>query len=407
MGCGKSIPRTCVEGCPVWQRAGFSPDGERFLHLLLQDQLPKVGGDLGAKGHGWGAVSAGPQPLAGCPPARSAPHLAQLLPLELPQVLHLLRQVLLLLLPSFGGHPPPPLRLWGEKRGRYTHPQHPCGGVWGNKPPGTAHPLACPCSPPTHNGQGWGARPVVGLDLGGLVGVWGLCRRELGGFDDQILYGMLPVVGAGMVLCGAEGGVRQRPGVPCPVGQTPPLTFLPVNRRLLVYVELRRVSLCEKKGDWGLGMALKRCLPGPPGLHWGSGCRGGGSAGVPGVPGRWKCCTLLRPELLPWREGGCWALPGVRFSSHSRMTCGQAGLVSSESPAIRHRPLLLLGDPHGHPRAGARGVGTHLRRWRRRDGFGRQGALQKARSNLFQQLHICPLGPLYPRGFPLPAPPKN
>lgn len=50
--------------------------------------------------------------------------------------------------------------------------------------------------------------------------------------------------------------------------------------------------------------------------------RGGGHGAGGSVPGRWKCCTLLRAELPAWRGVGCGALVGVRLSSHSRMTCG-------------------------------------------------------------------------------------
>lgn len=123
--------------------------------------------------------------------------------------------------PPSDPHPPPPLS-WTpsasstpslrEKRGRPTHSQPSLGS------PGGKTPLF----PPTHDGQGWRARPVVGLDLGGLVGIRGLRRREFGGFDDQVLYEMLPVVGAGMVVWGGTGRVRQHPGIPHPTGQTPP-----------------------------------------------------------------------------------------------------------------------------------------------------------------------------------------
>lgn len=65
---GRTIALTRVEGRPVRQRASFSPDRERLLHLLLQDQLPEVGGDLGTKGHGLGPAPAHPQPLTRCHP---------------------------------------------------------------------------------------------------------------------------------------------------------------------------------------------------------------------------------------------------------------------------------------------------------------------------------------------------
>lgn len=200
------------------------------------------------------------------------------------------------------------------------------------------------------------------------------------------------------------------------MGQTPPpapLTFLPIDRRLLVYVELRRVGFCKEKGGWGTGIGSswlwKGACPDTLVCTGAQATLGGVSRYWGTVPGRWKCCTLLRAELLPWREVGCGALPGVRLSSHSRMTCGQAEPVSSETPAIRHRPPPPPPrSPCVHPRAGVSGVGTHLRRWRRRDGFGRQGALQKARSSLFWQPHICPLGPLSLwGGFPPLTSPKT
>lgn len=108
---GTTTPLTRVERRPVRQRASFPPDRERLLHLLLEDHLPEVGGDLGTPGHGSGSPPTPPQPL---PSLQPCPDLAQLLPLELPQVLHLLRQILILLLAPLGRHPPPPLRLCGE-----------------------------------------------------------------------------------------------------------------------------------------------------------------------------------------------------------------------------------------------------------------------------------------------------
>lgn len=71
-------------------------------------------------------------------------------------------------------------------------------------------------------------------------------------------------------------------------------------------------------GGWGSG----KVFVGPPHLCWGSGGAGGAGGAV---PGRWKCWTLLRVELLPWRGVGWGALLGVRLSSHSRITCGQGG----------------------------------------------------------------------------------
>lgn len=164
----------------------------------------------------------------------------------------------------------------------------------------------------------------------------------------------------GWCSAGHRGGEAAPWGAPSHGTDPPPpapLTFLPIDRRLLVYVELRRVGFCKEKGGWGTGIGSswlwKGACPDTLVCTGAQATRGGVSRYWGTVPGRWKCCTLLRAELLPWREVGCGALPGVRLSSHSRMTCGQAEPVSSETPAIRHRPpLLLLGAPACIPELG-------------------------------------------------------
>lgn len=66
---GTTTPLTRVERRPVRQRASFPPDRERLLHLLLEDHLPEVGGDLGTPGHGSGSLPTPPNPSPASSPA--------------------------------------------------------------------------------------------------------------------------------------------------------------------------------------------------------------------------------------------------------------------------------------------------------------------------------------------------
>lgn len=54
---------------------------------------------------------------------------------------------------------------------------------------------------PTHNGQRRGTWPVVSLYLGWLVGVRGLCRRELGRLNDEVLDEVLALRAASRGFC--------------------------------------------------------------------------------------------------------------------------------------------------------------------------------------------------------------
>lgn len=63
-------------------------------------------------------------------------------------------------------------------------------------------PLPSPAASPTHNGQRRGARPVVGFNLGWLVGIRRLGGRELGRLDDEVLNEVLALRAASRGLWG-------------------------------------------------------------------------------------------------------------------------------------------------------------------------------------------------------------
>lgn len=153
------------------------------------------------------------------------------------------------------------------------------------------------------------------------------------------------------------------------------------------------VSVSARKRGFGAGnTALGRCLPDLPICAGELGVPGGlyqvgGSAG--------RCCGSSCCPGEGWDGGHC---RGSGSPATPGSPAGKGG--DSETPVIQHHP------PHQSPRLHPRAVGTHLWRRRRRDGFGRQGALQRARRNLFQQPHICPQGTLCLGGFPPTTPTK-
>lgn len=83
---------------------------------------------------------------------------------------------------------------WGE--GGFMELQQQLSG---GSIPGLPFPSPTQC--PTHDGQRRGAWPIVGFNLGWLVGVRRLGCRELGGLDDEVLDEVLALRAPSHGLC--------------------------------------------------------------------------------------------------------------------------------------------------------------------------------------------------------------
>lgn len=219
----------------------------------------------------------------------------------------------------------------------------------------------------------------------------------------------------GWCSAGHRGGEAAPWGAPSHGTDPPPapLTFLPIDRRLLVYVELRRVGFCKEKGGWGTGIGSswlwKGACPDTLVCTGAQATLGGGVTILGDRTGSVEVLYTAAGRAAALARGGLRGTAGGPALQPFPDDLWASGASEQRDPGnSASPPPPPPRSPCVHPRAGVSGVGTHLRRWRRRDGFGRQGALQKARSSLFWQPHICPLGPLSLwGGFPPLTSPKT
>lgn len=100
-------------------------------------------------------------------------------------------------------------------------------------------PLPSPARSPTHDRQRRGAWPIVGFNLGRLVGVGRLGCRELGGLDDEVLNEVLALRAACRGLCGWRPGSVLTPSQATSAHPSP---------RLLHLSRSYRGTMCVKTG---------------------------------------------------------------------------------------------------------------------------------------------------------------
>lgn len=100
-------------------------------------------------------------------------------------------------------------------------------------------PLPSPARSPTHDRQRRGAWPIVGFNLGRLVGVGRLGCRELGGLDDEVLDEVLALRAACRGLCGWRPGSVPTPSQATSAHPSP---------RLLHLSRSYRGTMCVKTG---------------------------------------------------------------------------------------------------------------------------------------------------------------